>query len=86
MFLYGSRHLYAVSAPFTQKYTMSKQYKISIAVNKKVWDWWQSLPRGIGAHMVRAYLATKVFRQHDGDPFDPEVHTDDDYIRQQSNG
>jgi hypothetical protein len=52
---------------------------ITFAVNSKMHDWWQSLPRGEGARMLRAFLATKMHRKpdHDGDPFDPEVHTDD---------
>ena len=53
--------------------------KITFAVNNQTFAWWQSLPRGEGARLVRAFLATKVHEKpdHDGDPFDPEVHTDD---------
>ncbi len=56
--------------------------KITFAVNNQTFAWWQSLPRGEGARLVRAFLATKVYEKHiaqaldhDGDPFDPEVHT-----------
>lgn len=55
---------------------------ITFAVNKQMYTWWQGLPRGEGARILRAFLATKMYRKpdHDGDSFDPEVHTDDDPV------